>query len=122
MSKLKIEQFVEQHFGIKLMPAQLEMIAMIAANPEKHFEIVGGRSAGKTTAYKAAMAYLQDGMKPVELEKVSNVDPGELLLETAKNAPHIVPELQRSAARFMDIWSSPVMSIKPVHLGIKDLK
>lgn len=123
MSKLKIEEFVEKHFGIKLLPQQLEMIAMMAANPEKQFVIQSnGRSAGKTTAYKAAMAYLQDGMKPVELEKISNVDPGELLLETAKNAQHIAPELQRSAARFMDIWSSPVMTIKPTKIDLEDIK
>lgn len=123
MSKLKIEEFVEKHFGIKLLPQQLEMIAMMAANPEKQFVIQSnGRSAGKTTAYKAAMAYLQDGMKPVELEKISNVDPGELLLEAAKNAQHIAPELQRSAARFMDIWSSPVMTIKPTKIDLEDIK
>ena len=63
---LKIEQFVEQHFGIKLMPQQIELIAMMAASPEKHIVLTGmGRSAGKTTAYKAALAYLQDGLKPV---------------------------------------------------------
>lgn len=64
---LKIEQFVEQQFGIKLMPHQLEIIAMIAANPEEHFTIEHPtpKQAGKTTAYKAAMAYLQDGLKPV---------------------------------------------------------
>lgn len=63
---LKIEQFVEQQFGIKLTKHQLEIIAIIAANPEKRFVIQStGRSAGKTTAYKAAMAYLQDGLKPL---------------------------------------------------------
>lgn len=74
MSKLKIEQFVEQQFGIKLTQPQLEMIAMIAANPEKRFAMTGGRSAGKTTAYKAAMAYLQDGMKPADTEKVDRFE------------------------------------------------
>lgn len=64
---LKIEQFVEQHFGIKLMPHQLEIIAQIAANPEEKFTIVRPtpKAAGKTTAYKAAIAYLQDGLKPL---------------------------------------------------------
>lgn len=72
---LKIEQFVEQHFGIKLTKHQLEIIAMIAANPEKRFVIQNsGRSAGKTTAYKAAMAYLQDGMKAPETEAVTRFE------------------------------------------------
>lgn len=67
MSQLKIDQFVEQHFGIKLTTHQRELIALIAANPEKQFIVQNtGRSSGKTTAYKAAMAYLQDGLKPVE--------------------------------------------------------
>jgi len=64
---LKIEQFVEQHFGIKLMPAQIEMIAMMAANPEDKFVLMrpNAKQAGKSTAFKAAVAYLQDGLKPV---------------------------------------------------------
>lgn len=64
---LKIEQFVEQHFGIKLLPHQLEIIAMIAANPEEKFVLhrPSPKQAGKSTAYKAAVAYLQDGLKPV---------------------------------------------------------
>lgn len=64
---LKIEQFVEQQFGIKLLPAQLEMIAMIAANPGIEVLITPiGKKTGKTTAVKAALAYLQDGLKEVE--------------------------------------------------------
>jgi hypothetical protein len=122
MSKLKIEQFVEQHFGIKLMPAQLEMIAMIAANPEKHFEIVGGRSAGKTTAYKAAMAYLQDGMKPADFDTGTSIDFGELMLETAKNAPHVQPNMQNAIAKYLDYQSAPKMYIKPVNINLEDIK
>lgn len=61
---LKIEQFVQEHFGIKLTKHQLEMIAIMAASPEREF-ILAHRSTGKSTAFKAAMAYLQDGMKPV---------------------------------------------------------
>lgn len=63
MSKLKIEHFIEQHFGIKLMPHQLEIIAMIAANPEDKLAIPTQKAAGKTTAIKSAIAYLQDGLK-----------------------------------------------------------
>lgn len=64
---LKIEQFVEQHFGIKLTKHQLEMIAIMAASPEREFILQNtGRSSGKTVAFKAAMAYLQDGMKPAD--------------------------------------------------------
>lgn len=120
MSKLKIEEFVEKHFGIKLMPQQLEMIAMIAANPEKRFVLEGGRSAGKTTAYKAAMAYLQDGMKPVEQK---GVDVGELLLTTVKNAPILPQNLMDVVARYSDYQSHPVMTIsKDIKLDPKDLK
>lgn len=62
---LKIEQFVEQQFGIKLTKHQLEMIAIMAASPEREFILQNtGRFSGKTVAFKAAMAYLQDGMKP----------------------------------------------------------
>lgn len=72
---LKIEQFVEQQFGIKLTKHQLEIIAIIAANPDERVAIqIGGRSAGKTTAFKAAFAYLQDGLKPVESEKVDRFE------------------------------------------------
>lgn len=64
---LKIEQFVEQNFNITLTKYQLEIIAMIAANPEKQFVIQHtSRQSGVTTAYKAAMAYLQDGLTPVK--------------------------------------------------------
>lgn len=122
MSKLKIEQFVEQNFGIKLMPAQLEMIAMIAANPEKEFVIGGGRSAGKTTAFKAAMAYLQDGMKPVDFDTGTKIDFGELMLETAKNAQYIQPSMQNVTAKYLDYQSAPRMTINPVKLDLKDLK
>lgn len=66
---LKIEQFVEKQFGIKLFPAQLEMIAMIAANPDVEVLITPiGKKAGKTTAVKAALAYLQDGLTEAKSE------------------------------------------------------
>ena len=72
---LKIEQFVEQHFGIKLTKHQLEIIAMIAASPENKIVIQNtGRSAGKTTAFKAAFAYLQDGLKEAETTKVDRFE------------------------------------------------
>lgn len=75
MNQLKIDQFVEQHLGIKLTNHQRELIALIAANPEKQFILQNtGRSAGKTTAYKAAMAYLQDGLKPVDTSKVNRFE------------------------------------------------
>lgn len=59
---LKIEKFVKEQFGITLTKHQLEIIAIIAAKPEDHLTIVRHRSAGKTTAMKAAIAYLQDGL------------------------------------------------------------
>lgn len=67
MTQLKIEQFALEQFGIKLTKHQLEMIAIMAASPEREFILANvGRSTDKSTAFKAAMAYLQDGMKPVE--------------------------------------------------------
>lgn len=72
---LKIEQFVEQNFGIKLSKYQLEMIAMIAANPDIEVLITPiGKRAGKTTAVKAALAYLQDGLKAADTEKVDRFE------------------------------------------------
>lgn len=66
MTQLKIEQFALEQFGIRLTKHQLEMIAIMAASPEREFILANtGRSSGKSTAFKAAMAYLQDGMKPV---------------------------------------------------------
>lgn len=75
MSKLKIEQFVEEQFGIKLTKHQLEIIAIVAALPEDRLVLnIGGRSAGKTTAIKAAFAYLQDGLKPIETAAVDRFE------------------------------------------------
>ena len=66
---LKIEKFVKEQFGITLTKHQLEIIAIIAANPEDRLAVqMGGRSAGKTTAIKAAIAYLQDGLTEVKGE------------------------------------------------------
>lgn len=62
MPKLKIEVFMEKNFGIKLTEKQLEIIAIIAAGDNKAVVQRPGRQAGVTTAYKAALAYLQDGM------------------------------------------------------------
>lgn len=111
---LKIEQFVEQQFGIKLTKAQLEMIAMIAANPEKRFVMRGGKSAGKTTAYKAAMAYLQDGLKQAEYETGTKIDFGELLLETVRNAAILPQDLMTAVSKYISYQSAPkiVMSGK----------
>lgn len=77
MSQLKIEQFVQEHFGIKLTKHQLEMIAIMAASPEREFILQNVRSPGKTMAFKAAMAYLQDGMKPVPPKITINVNQPE---------------------------------------------
>lgn len=69
MSQLKIQEFAQQHFGVTLTKHQLEMIAIIAADPEERIVITGAKYAGKTTAYKVALAYLQDGLKPVQEQK-----------------------------------------------------
>ncbi|WP_438980260.1 hypothetical protein [Polynucleobacter sp.] len=67
---LKIEQFIEQNFGIKLLPAQLEIIAMLAANPDIENLITPiGKRAGKTTAVKSALSYLQDGLTETGIKK-----------------------------------------------------
>lgn len=76
---LKIEQFVEQHFGIKLTPNQLELIALIASG-EKDQLVQRGRFSGVTTAQKSALAYLQDGMKPIDtVFDTSKVDRFEVI-------------------------------------------
>lgn len=60
---LKIEKFVKEVYGIELTRYQLELIAVIAANPEGKLTILGGgKQTGKTTAVRSALAYLQDGL------------------------------------------------------------
>lgn len=64
---LKIEQFVKAQFGIELTKYQLELIAMLASG--KDLTVMHtGKQSGKTTAYKAALAYLQDGLTEVQNE------------------------------------------------------
>lgn len=46
-------------------------------------------------------------MNDSEIIKISNIDPGELLLEAVKNAEHITPEMQRAIAEFMAYWATP---------------
>lgn len=53
-----------------------------------------------------------------EIKPISKVDPGELLLETARNAQHITPEVQRVIARFMDLQTAPVMVVKPTEIDL----
>lgn len=76
MSQLKIEKFVEDNFGIKLTTYQLELIAAMAADPEDRVVMHGGggKQAGKTTAMKSALAYLQDGMKPIVDDAVTRFE------------------------------------------------
>lgn len=64
---MNIEQFAEQHFGIKLTKYQLELIEAVAANPDENFILQRptARSAGKTTAMRVARAWLENGLKPV---------------------------------------------------------
>lgn len=114
---LKIEQFIEKNFGIKLLPFQLEYIAALAAGNH----ITGGKASGKTTARKAAMAYLQDSLKPVEVVSGTSIDFGELLLETVKNAEHLTPNMQNIIAKYMDYQSTPAI-VMPGKFDINDLK
>ena len=55
---LKIETFVKEKFGIELTVYELQLIAIIASGKI----IPTDNPAGKNTAYKAALAYLQDGL------------------------------------------------------------
>lgn len=72
---LKIEKFVKEQFGIELTKTQLEIIAMIAASPEENIIVrQTGRDIGKTTAVKAALAYLQDGLKASDTDKVDRFE------------------------------------------------
>jgi len=62
-----IERFAEQYFGIKLTEYQVNLIKFITENPEKDFVLhyPTPKAAGKTTAYKVAMAYLKRGLDPL---------------------------------------------------------
>lgn len=72
---LKIEQFALERFGIKLTKHQLEMIAIMAASPEREFILAHqGRSTGKSVAFKAAIAYLQESLKPVDTAAVDRFE------------------------------------------------
>lgn len=53
-----------------------------------------------------------------DFEPITKIDPGELLLEVAKNAQHITPELQRVIARFMDLQTAPRIVIKPTKVNL----
>lgn len=64
---LKIEQFVKDQFGIELTKDQLEIIAIIASAvtpPLINTDI----KSDKSIAFKAAYAYLQDGLTEVKNE------------------------------------------------------
>lgn len=75
MTQLKIERFALERFGIKLTKHQLEMVTIMAASPEREFILAHqGRYTGKTTAYKCAIAYLQEGLKPVDTANVDRVE------------------------------------------------
>lgn len=90
---LKIEQFIERQFGIKLTKYQLEYIAMIASDTRP----AGAKQAGRTTDRKAALAYLQDGLKqapgkyPVELYvKGKLVHAGNATISSSTTKPFTV--------------------------------
>ncbi len=61
---LKIEQFVKEQFDITLTPKQLEIIAIFAGKGElPKYDL-----NDDIVAYKAATAYLQDGMTEAKSE------------------------------------------------------
>jgi hypothetical protein len=45
----------------------------------------------------------------MEIKQNTKIDLGELLLETAKNAKHLTPEMQKLIARYMDYQSYPAI-------------
>lgn len=61
---LKIEQFVKDKFGIELTVYELELVAIIAAGRV----LPTDNPIGKDNAFKAALAYLQDGLTEVQNE------------------------------------------------------
>ena len=67
---LKIEQWVKEHHGITLTPKQLEIIATLASGNKLTIITHDPRQIGKTTAYKAAIAYLQDGLTTVDEQSI----------------------------------------------------
>lgn len=70
---LKIEEYALKHHGIKLSQHQVEMITIMAASPEREFILAStSRSTGKSQAFKVAIAYLQDSLKPAS-DTVQNV-------------------------------------------------
>lgn len=63
-----IERFAQQHFGITLTEYQVNLIKFINENPDKEFVLhyPSPKAAGKTTAYKVAMAYIKHrGLRPM---------------------------------------------------------
>ena len=45
----------------------------------------------------------------MEVKPSTKIDFGELLLETAKNAKYLTPEMQKVISDYMSIQSKPVM-------------
>lgn len=54
-----------------------------------------------------------------DIQTVSIVDPGELMLEIAKNAEHITPEMQNAMAKFVSFWATPGI-MRPIMVKVKD--
>lgn len=47
-----------------------------------------------------------------EIKQITKIDIGELMLEVAKNAKYITPEMQNLIARFMDVQTKPAIFLK----------
>lgn len=60
---LKIQKFIKDTFDIELKPYQLEVIALLVADNYKRIKPSNREEA---VAYKAALAWLQDGLKEVD--------------------------------------------------------
>lgn len=116
---LKIEEFAEQHFGITLLPAQLEIIAMLTANPEEQFIIERpAKSSGKTTAYKIAMAYLQDGLSVAPDTTAQNIDK---LITALPGASHLTPRLQNAIAGYLEYQTKPPQYVRDLNINLKGI-
>lgn len=46
-----------------------------------------------------------------EIKPISKIDPGELLLDTVRNADKIEPKLQEAIANFINIWATPIRMV-----------
>lgn len=49
-----------------------------------------------------------------ELKPITQIDIGELLIETVKNSEHIDVKLQRTISNFVDITARPILTVEDI--------